>query len=231
MRTQARADFMGKPNRRFGHLKAIAFIVGLVAITWVAVRTWLLNWGVAGAEAERTLPGDELVPNPSTQATMGVKIERPPEQVWPWIIQMGVDRAGFYTYLFVENTLLRLGATNADRIHPEWQDLRVGDHIWFVPEDHPTRRFGPVVSAIDPNQSLVLILGEPDKPAPGTWQFLLERCAGDTTRLLFRQRSSADMPLAVRLPNLLMEPGYFVMSRKMLLGIKQRAEGRHLARS
>src|SRR5690606_21607776 len=120
-----------------------AFVLGAIIATWMIIQSRLVTWGATEEEAASTLPGDELIANPSRQSTMGININRPPEQVWPWIVQMGVDRAGFYSSLFIENTLLRLGVTNADRIYPEWQDLSVGDRIWFVPEDYPTPRIGP----------------------------------------------------------------------------------------
>jgi hypothetical protein len=78
--------------------------------------------------------------------------------------------------------------------------------------------------AIEPHRSLVLCLGDPDKPCPGTWQFVLEERSAGSTRLIMRSRSSRETPLLVRLSDLVLEPGYLIMSRKMLLGIKQRAE-------
>lgn len=209
--------------RRLGLL--VSLLATALAAGSLAVWRWLHNWGAVDEEITRKLPGDELVPNVSNQSTMGVTIQAPPEQVWPWLAQMGVDRAGLYSYLFVENTLLRLGVQNADRIVPEWQDLKIGDHIWFTPEDYPTPQFGPVVTAIEPYHALVLCHGEPGKPCPGTWQFILERRGEGSTRLLLRERRSADEPLSSKIPNLIMVPGYWMMDRAMLRGIKERAEG------
>jgi hypothetical protein len=203
---------------------SLAIANGAIAAGGFGLRSWLVHWGATQDEIERTLPGDELVPNVRTQATMAVTIAAPPAAVWPWLVQMGVDRAGLYSYLFVENTLLRLGVTNADRIVPEWQDLKVGDHIWFTPEDYPTPRMGPVVAALEPNRALILRHGELDGPCHGTWQFVLDGLPDGGTRLLLRERHSADDPLLATLPNLLLEPGYFLMDRGMLRGIKARAE-------
>lgn len=202
----------------------IAVTAGAVSGSAFAIRSWLVHWGATEEETRRPLPGDELISNVSSQVTMAVTVGAPPEAVWPWLTQMGVDRAGLYTYLFVENTLLRLGVTNAEWIVPEWQDLKVDDHIWFTPENYPTPRMGPIVAMIEPNHALILCHGERDKPCPGTWQFVLEERPGRTTRLLFRERRSADQPLLAKLPNLLLEPGYFIMDRGMLLGIKKRVE-------
>lgn len=204
-------------------LAGVGIAAGLAALP-LLTRPWSTRWGTTGDEAMATLPGDELVPEVGSQTTMAVTIDAPPEAVWPWLVQMGQDRAGFYTYLWVENGLLHLDFRNADRIVPEWQSLKVGDHMWFLPERHITPRFGPTVVRMEPNRALILTLGELDRPVPATWQFVLRPTADGGTRLLFRQRGSAAQPLAVRIPNLLMEPGYAFMERKMLLGIKERAE-------
>lgn len=111
----------------------------------LSARPWISTWGATDVEATRTLPGDELVPNPTSTTTLAVTIDAPPKEVWAWLARMGADRGGFYTYLLVENTLLRLGIHNADRIHPEWQDIEVGDHFWFTPEDYPGPRQGPMI--------------------------------------------------------------------------------------
>ena len=212
------------PRRPAWPLVAVGIAVGLLAWLPLLARPWYMRWGTTGDEASATLPGDDLVPEAGAETTMAVTIDAPPDAVWPWLVQMGQDRAGFYTWIWVENGLLHLGFRNADRIVPEWQNLNVGDHLWFLPERYVTPRFGPTVVRIEPNRALILTLGELDQPVPATWQFVLEPTAAGGSRLFFRQRASADQPLAVRIPNLLMEPGYAYMERKMLLGIKERAE-------
>jgi hypothetical protein len=137
-------------------------ILGLVVLAVVAMITyglaspWISTWGATQEEAARSLPGDGLAPEPAAQSTMAVTIDAPPEEVWGWFVQMGVDRAGFYTYLFVENTLFRLGVVEADRIHSEWQDIEVGDHFWYTTENYPGPHQGPVVTDIAPERALVL---------------------------------------------------------------------------
>lgn len=195
----------------------------VVAGSWLGVRAWLDHWGATPHEQQRRLPGDMLMPNIRAQYTMAITIDATPEEVWPWIVQMGVDRAGLYSYLFIENTLMRLGVINAERIHPEWQDLKVGDHIWFTPTGYEPR-FGPVVARLDPHEVLVLRFGEVGEPITGSWQFILEPTAEGGTRLLLRFRSSADLAVLYSLPDRILAPGYLVMSRRMLLGIKDRAE-------
>jgi hypothetical protein len=202
----------------------VGLTAGAVAVYRLAILPRIRRWGAIDAELETALPGDDLVPRVRSKSTMAVRIAAPPEAVWPWIVQMGVDRAGFYSYTWVENGLLRLGVTNADRIVPEWQDIKVGDRFWFTPEDYLTPHVGPTVTAIEPNRSLVLNLGEPGKPCPGTWQFVLDERPAGSTRLILRSRTSTESPLLVRLSDLVMEPGYLIMSRRMLVGIKRRAE-------
>lgn len=181
------------------------------------------TWGATLAEAERPLPGDDLVPDADAQVTMAVSIDAPPERVWPWLLQMGVDRAGLYTHTWVENGLFRLRVQNAGEIRPEWQDLKVGDHIWFVPEGYPTPRFGPRVVAIEPSRHLVCALGDDPDRLIGTWQFILT--GGDATRLLFRSRAAPSRPAGMKVVDALLEPGYLYMNAGMLRGIANRATG------
>jgi hypothetical protein len=90
------------------------------------LRGWVLNWGATAAEAARPLPGDELLEAADIVATRAISIDAPPSAIWPWLVQMGPGRAGAYTYDWIEN-LFGLNMHSADRIHPEWQDLKVGD--------------------------------------------------------------------------------------------------------
>ena len=194
-----------------------------VAGSWIATLIWLDHWGATPEEQQRRLPGDLLVQHVRAQHTMAITIDATPEEVWPWIVQMGVDRAGLYSYLFIENTLMRLGVINAERIHPEWQDLKVGDHIWFTHTGYEPR-LGPVVARLDPHEALVLRFGEVGQLITGSWQFVLSPTADGGTRFLLRFRSSADVAFPYSLPDRILMPGYLVMSRRMLLGIKDRAE-------
>lgn len=135
-------------------LLSLVILSAVFAITYVLARPWISTWGATRAEATRTLPGDELVLDPTSTNTLAVTIDAPPERVWRWLVQMGVGRGGFYNFLFVENTLMRIGVHNADGIHPEWQDVEVGDHFWFTPKDYPGPRQGPEVVDIQKNRAL-----------------------------------------------------------------------------
>jgi len=202
----------------------LVVLVAVVVITYVLARPWISTWGATEVEATRTLPDDELVPNLTSTSTLAITIDAPPKEVWAWLVQMGADRGGFYTYLLVENTLLRLGVHNADRIHPEWQDIEVGDHFWFTPEDYPGPRQDPVVVDIESPRALILCEGKSAGDCPGTWQFVLDEHNDGSTRLLFRDNGSS-------FADRILEPGFVVMNRGMLLGLQQKAEGAPSARS
>lgn len=186
----------------------------------------LRTWGSTETERTALLPGDDLIPDADEVWTMGVTVAARPWDVWPWLVQMGVDRAGLYSYTAVENGLLRLGVTNADRVHPEWQDLKVGDIIAFTPVRYPGGRRGPRVVELVQDRHLVLDSspGAPPGTVTGTWQFVLHDAGPSGTRLLLRTRYGAGRPAGLRVTDFLLRPGYLVMDRAMLLGIKRRAE-------
>jgi hypothetical protein len=178
------------------------------------VRTPVLTWGATEEEAGRSLPGDELLEDPAVVSTRAITIDAPPSAVWPWLVQMGSGRGGAYTYDWIEN-LFGLGMHSAERIHPEWQNLAVGDVI-------PGRESlqGMRVEVLDPERALVT------RSEDGTWvwAFVLEDLGG-RTRLLSRNRiAMPDPSLGDRIGMAVMEPGSLVMERKMLHGIKERAE-------
>ena len=202
-------------------------LAAVAALTYVLLLPWISTWGATKEEASMGLPGDQLVPNPSTQSTLAVTIDAPPEKVWPWLVQMGVDRAGFYNYLFVENTLLRLGVRNADRIHPEWQDIEVGDEFRFKPEGYPGPPLpGPEVAVVQKNRALLMCDRVGERCANGTWQFVLSRQKEGATRLLLRSRDGS-----LDVFDRVLGPGIYVMNRGMLLGIEHNAEGAPSERS
>ena len=145
--------------------------------------------------------------------THAITIDAPPEVVWPWLMQMGPGRGGVYTYDSIEN-LMGLDMHSADRIHPEWQDLAVGNEFHLSKSGPPLR-----VEAIEPQRTLLLAM--PDRT--WSWVFVLEPAEGGRTRLIERNRMPVGQVKA-RLRLELMLPGACLMERKMLLGIKARAE-------
>lgn len=186
------------------------------------------RWGATDAEVSVDLPSDALVPEPSAQNTRAITIEAPPHEVWPWLAQIGADRGGFYSYDFLEN-LFGLRIHSADHIVAEWQDVKVGDVV------HATRSRtgGWYVVDVQPGQMLALqtadlVRGRPAlRTDPHGWEFLwtfvlIDRGDG-STRLLVRERVAVASPL-MRLLMTPVGPVSFLMTRRMMLGIKERSE-------
>ena len=193
----------------------VALAVGLEMATYPRWRQWCLSWGATDEEVARTLPGDDLLAVPDIVSTRAVWIDAPAGEIWPWLVQMGPGRAGAYTYDWIEN-LFGLGMHSADRILPQFQDLKVGDA-------QRLGKRGPVlrVSVLEPERALVMRSDDGN----WIWGFILVR-EGTGTRLISRNRIAVPgAPPAVRALNTyLMEPGSLIMERRMLLGIKQRAQ-------
>jgi hypothetical protein len=195
-------------------------------------RRWHRGWGASPTEASEPLPGDRLVPDAWLQTTRAISIGAPPAAVWPWLVQMGQGRGGFYTYERVEN-LLGARIANLDHIDPSLQRLEVGDRVRLTPEVYlggiPGQAYR--VEEIRPNEALVMMQR---LPAGGltSWSFILRPRPGGDTRLVVRARASAPAGPAERVARrtelLLLEPGYFVMERGMLRGLRRRAERHHL---
>lgn len=180
-------------------------------------RDWHLHWGATPDEVERRLPGDELMEYPDVVSTRVIAIDAPPSAVWPWLVQMGPGRGGAYTYDWIEN-LLGLGMHSADRVHPEWQHVEVGD----TPSVKPGKEAGPDamrIRVLEPEAALV----SSSDDGKWVWAFVLSR-DGDGTRLMSRNRIKSGDSLGARLALAVMTPGSWVMERKMLAGIKVRAE-------
>jgi len=194
-------------------LGAIGSAAALSAYAFL-IRPWHLRWGATDEELNMPLPGDEFVEDPQLDATHAITIHASAADVWPWLVQMGQNRGGFYSYTWLEN-LVGCDMHNANRIVPEWQNLRVGDAVWLHPKAPPLR-----VLAIEPGHAIVL---------EKCWTFVLRPIDGNTTRLIIRGRGEFNPDLKNSLLNFFLwrgifEPAHFIMERKMLLGVKQRAE-------
>jgi hypothetical protein len=189
---------------------------GVVPVTYLAfLRRWCLSWGARPDEVARELPGDELLPGAGLVTTRAITIDAPPGAIWPWLAQMGSGRGGAYTYDWIEN-LLGLDMHSAEEILPQYQDVKVGDEIPLGPGRALMR-----VEVLDPARAFAIRI------ADGNWAWIFALVPeGGSTRLISRNRiATAAMASASRLLyTLFMEPGSLVMERKMLLGIKQRAE-------
>ena len=223
---------------------AIGVALGVAASQ---IHRWWKTWGVVPDEASRALPGDELVPEPIAIETRGITIDAPPSAVWPWLVQMGYGRAGWYSYDQLDQR-----GSSADRIVPEWQTLAVGDIL----PTHPGGGFE--VAVLEPDRALVVrsdtalvraqadaatksgngietatpgvqasgaILGSTPQDFSASWAFVLEPIDGRHTRLIerFRVWYGEDGP-AAEFVMPFVGFGVFVMLQRQMTGIRARAE-------
>ena len=178
---------------------------------WRLLRRPILTWGATAEEAEARLPGDELLEDADGVATRAITIDAPASAVWPWIAQMGPSpRGGAYTYDWIEN-LLGLNMHSADHVLPEYQHPKVGDGFGYGTNQMSFR-------LIEPGR----VLATQSADDNWVWTFVLEEKDG-RTRLISRNRFRLPK-LKDRIGMIPMEPASLVMERKMLQGIKQRAE-------
>jgi hypothetical protein len=206
---------------------ALALAGGYLAVL-VGARRWHQHWGATDAEIARPLPGDDLISS-KLDSTHAITIHAPAERIWPWLAQAGYGgRAGFYSYDVLER---RFGARDTDRLNSNLPALTTGDTVPFAPGMPMT------VAAADPPHALVLWLVtsankaiDPAGPwgadhVAWSWAFVLEPVDAGTTRLLTRMRITYQ-PTAKWTPyaQLLVEPAHFVMGRRQLLGLRERAE-------
>jgi hypothetical protein len=197
------------------------------------VRPWHMRWGATDEDVRKSLPGDELVLHPTLESTRAVTIRAPIKEIWRWLVQLGQDRGGFYSYDRLEN-LAGADIHNVDRIVPEMQHLKVGDFVPMAPVEWAVPTGGFTVVGIEPERAIVWRQGWPedvenlspsDAQERGTWAFVLEKVDEGTTRLILRERSGHKPRMRdVVFHYLFMERQHFIMERRMLLGIKERAE-------
>jgi len=182
------------------------------------------GWGATASERSAILPGDDIVPNANLRSTKAITIQAPTEAVYPWLLQIGVDRGGMYSYDWLEN-MFGLKVHTADHIVPAYQEAKPGDFWRFTPEDYVLNP-GPglYVRELVPKRAVLLTFGmesKPDDEPIYTWQFVLEPQANGATRLLLRSNMAIKPALPIRLTYFIP----FIMERKMLLTLRDRVEG------
>lgn len=219
-------------SRRPGHRRAWVTATALTATVAgaIATRARLRNWGATPEEVAGRLPGDDYLAADST-STRAIAVAAPCAEVWPWLVQLGQDRGGWYSYDWLED-LFGLDVHSADEVHPEWQHLTVGSLVRATPPGALGLPDGYAfrVALVDPPHALVLRQRPPEHPWNATWAFVLADDGPDRCRLLVRSRSTRSPGLAGRLSWLvgeLMDPVTLLMTRRMLLGIQERAERAH----
>jgi len=216
------------------YLVVAGLLAALLAVFLARVlRPWCMRWGATAEERGRSWPGDELIPAPRCHCMHCITIDAPPEQVWRWLIQTGQDRAGFYSYDWIER-LFGYDMRNADRIHPEWQQLAVGDRVRLHQATTPLE----VVHLVE-GRVVVLAGGRrlQDEPIRDpsamrlhryeayTWSWFLEPVEGGGTRFIAWLRASWDEAPRPGLWHwLFVEPAHFIMQRGMHRGLKARVE-------
>ena len=204
-----------RPRRRWrAWLLALGAVVVLLgALFQLVYRPWQRNWGATDEEVGRPMPGDEIIAGAGFVATRAVTIRGRPEEIWPWIVQIGYRRAGFYSYDRLDHD----GVPSARRILPEYQDLAVGDRVPL------TNTADAEVGALEPERALLLVVGrDPALPGAFTWAWGLYPEDGDNTRLVTRLRWRQGGAFG----RLMLDALEVWMMRKCLLGIKERVEGR-----
>jgi len=230
MTTQA-APLSGEVPRRRPRRQQIAVaLAALLVLAVLAVFTnllilwpWMRTWGATEAESSASLPGDEIVANANMRTTKAITINAPPEAIYPWLLQIGVDRGGMYSYDWLEN-LFGLKVHTVDRIVPAFQEVQVGDFWRFTPKAYVLNP-GPglYVQALLKNEAVLLCFGmegQQEEACIDSWQFVLVPQADGSTRLLLR----SNMAMKPELPIKLTYAMQFIMERRMLLTLRELAE-------
>jgi hypothetical protein len=221
------------PDKKQSPISAVtSAAIGAAGLAYfLFARPWHLRWGATHEELSAPLPGDAICPNSAGQVTHAITIDAQPEMVWPWIMQIGQDRGGFYSYTILEN-MVGCEMPNVVHIFPEWQDRAVGDTVWFATPKHFDGQARMIAAIVEPQRALILATpadweriraGVPGEEP--TWGFFLKPTGEGKTRLIARSRREAHPGLWKSTANYTFwEPAHFIMERKMLLKIKQLAE-------
>ena len=211
---------------------AAVTVEAITAAYSLLVLPRLRRWGATAEEVARTLPGDDLVGDASYITTHAITVRAPAGAVWPWLVQIGQNRGGFYTYDVLENAA-GLKVRSADRIHPEWQDVRAGEDYLTLDPDEMMKM---TIAVLEQPRAFVVRSGAPGEPpqAAGdffrgelawSWGFYLEPIDAASTRLIVRSRAAWRPTVPATLARVFMlEPAHFIMEEGMLRGTRARAE-------
>lgn len=200
------------PRRRSAALPLALIAVPLAALSYHRLlRPWQLTWGATPDEVASVLPGDDLVDRPTFCATRAITIAAPAERVFPWLVQVGVNRAGWYSYDWLDN----LGRPSARRVHPEFQQVEPGQILPMSPDG----KHGIAIHSLDPPTSMVW-----GTPGDTTWAWQLNAAGAGTTRVVVRVRSRYRWTSPTIAFSMLIEFADIWMMRRMLLNLRDRIE-------
>ena len=212
-----------------------AAVAGTLGAYEFLIKPRMFSWGTTEEERSRTWPGDEFTPHTLGICTRAITIQAAPEHIWPWIMQIGQDRAGFYSYTWLEN-LFRAQMNNTFGLVPEWQERKVGDDLWMAAQHHYGGRARMTIARIEPYRALVNVAYTDRDSAlnvqwapHGCWNFLLspvetQDASCPATRLIMRSIRPESMSLAEHAATLFWDPAHFIMERRMMFNIKRLAE-------
>jgi len=219
-------------------LTAVIVLAAWTTVYFAGLRSWHQRWGASEAELVTPLPGDILLPDATGQVTHAVTIDAGPEEVWPWIMQIGQDRSGFYSYTPLEN-LVGCEMPKVERLVPEWPPRTVGETVWLGTPKHFDGQARMVAAIVQPYRSFAMVMPTDwqriqagGQAREVIWEFALEPVGSRQTRLIARLRGGPPQTARERLAGLFFwEPAHFVMERNMLLTIKELAERNAVVRS
>lgn len=205
-------------------------LAALLVEFFVVVRPWYRSWGADDATTHAYLPGDALLWQGAARETRTITIHAPASAVWPWVAQLGQDRAGFYSYAILEN-LVGCEIRNLDYLLPAIQRWNADDKLWMYPREKLGGAGQAPLAIYEPGHALVFYTRRPGTaltdPPDGTWAFVVQPIDSTSSRLLIRGRARGSLSLlGVAFDRGIFEAVHFVMERKMMEGIRARAEGR-----
>lgn len=199
-------------------LQILLIVFGALILAILSLRLlqpWMNRWGATGAESNAVFPGDELLAQPVRFFNRVISIQAGADKIFPWLVQLGADKGGFYSYTTIEK-LINCPIVNADRIHPEWQNLKVGDLVRMCVNEPAPPPY--IVAQILPNRALILGHKDGEKWVD-VWQFVIQPQSAAASRLVIRTRTMMSGGFWE-----VIHPGVFLMETGMLRGIKHRAE-------
>jgi len=215
---------------RFGRAFGLTLcLAGLLDVYFVGLRPWFRAWGADEALREATLPGDGLVAGGRPRETRAVLVHAPASAVWPWVAQIGQDRGGFYSFAILEN-LVGCDLANLDHLEPSLQAWKPGDRLWMYPPAKAGGMGQAPLAVHEPGHALVFYTRRPGtslgQPPDGTWAFIVEPVDARTSRFVVRAGGTISPSLlGEAFEGVVFEPIHFAMERRMMEGVKLRAEG------